>query len=224
MAHRPAAEIDFAVRTERRARSLRPDTPAACAPGHPVQRPHGRYARPSDAAFPPRMRAGSGTAHRRRARATAGRARRPRPDPRRRRGRSAVRRSGAGARHGAAVPATLRRGRVHRTLGAPGVQRRRLGGALPRGRRPPRQRATGHARAGRRPQLPPDDNPFERCNRWLLDTALACGGEHVWLLCLWDGQGGDGAGGTAHMVGEVQRHHGHIIHIDCRQLWQRTGP
>lgn len=68
-----------------------------------------------------------------------------------------------------------------------------------------------------------DDNPFERCNRWLLDTALACGGEHVWLLCLWDGQGGDGAGGTAHMVGEVQRHHGHVIHIDCRQLWQGAG-
>lgn len=69
-----------------------------------------------------------------------------------------------------------------------------------------------------------DDNAFERCNRWLLDTALACGGEHVWLLCLWDGQGGDGAGGTAHMVGEVQRHHGHVIHIDCRQLWQGAGP
>lgn len=67
---------------------------------------------------------------------------------------------------------------------------------------------------------PASDNPFERCNRWLLDTALACGGEHVWLLCLWDGQGGDGAGGTAHMVAEVQRQHGHVIHIDCRRLWK----
>ena len=35
------------------------------------------------------------------------------------------------------------------------------------------------------------DNPFERCNRWLLDTALACGGDRVWLLCLWDGRRGD---------------------------------
>ena len=68
------------------------------------------------------------------------------------------------------------------------------------------------------------DNPFERCNRWLLDTALACGGDRVWLLCLWDGRRGDGAGGTAHMVGEVQRHHGHVIHIDCRRLWQGAGP
>ena len=76
------------------------------------------------------------------------------------------------------------------------------------------------AQAGSGPNAPPDDNPFERCNRWLLDTALARGGDQVWLLCLWDGQGGDGAGGTAHMVGEVQRHHGHVIHIDCRRLWK----
>ena len=76
------------------------------------------------------------------------------------------------------------------------------------------------AQAGSGSNAPPEDNPFARCNRWLLDTALARGGEQVWLLCLWDGQGGDGAGGTAHMVGEVQRHHGHVIHIDCRRLWQ----
>ena len=62
------------------------------------------------------------------------------------------------------------------------------------------------------------DNPFERCNRWLLDTALACGGDRVWLLCLWDGRRGDGAGGTAHMVEEVSRHHGHVLHIDTRDL------
>ena len=80
------------------------------------------------------------------------------------------------------------------------------------------------AQAGSGPNAPPDDNPFERCNRWLLDTALAHGGDQVWLLCLWDGQGGNGAGGTAHMVGEVQRHHGHVIHIDCRRLWQGAGP
>ena len=78
--------------------------------------------------------------------------------------------------------------------------------------------------AGAAPPCDARDNPFERCNRWLLDTALAHGGDQVWLLCLWDGQGGDGAGGTAHMVGEVQRHHGHVIHIDCRRLWQGAGP
>ena len=62
------------------------------------------------------------------------------------------------------------------------------------------------------------DNPFERCNRWLLDTALAYGGDRVWLLCLWDGRRGDGAGGTAHMVEEVSRRRGHVLHIDPRDL------
>lgn len=65
---------------------------------------------------------------------------------------------------------------------------------------------------------PASDNPFERCNRWLLDTALACGGDRVWLLCLWDGRRGDGAGGTAHMVEEVSRNRGHVLHIDPRDL------
>lgn len=68
-----------------------------------------------------------------------------------------------------------------------------------------------------------EESPFERCNRWLLDTALACGGERVWLLCLWDGRRGDGAGGTAHMVEQVSRHHGHVIHIDTAEL-QPTMP
>ena len=62
------------------------------------------------------------------------------------------------------------------------------------------------------------DNPFERCNRGLLAPARACGGERVWLLCLWDGRRGDGAGGTAHMVEEVSRHRGHVLHIDTREL------
>ncbi len=88
--------------------------------------------------------------------------------------------------------------------------------------RPPR--AMPPPTAGAAPGGAIDDNPFERCNRWLLDTALACGGDRVWLLCLWDGQGGDGAGGTAHMVAEVRRHHGHVIHIDARRLWQGEGP
>ena len=72
--------------------------------------------------------------------------------------------------------------------------------------------------AGAAPPCDARDNPFERCNRWLLDTALACGGDRVWLLCLWDGHRGDGAGGTAHMVEEVSRHRGHVLHIDTHDL------
>jgi len=61
-------------------------------------------------------------------------------------------------------------------------------------------------------------SPYERCNLWLLDTALACGPDRVRFICLWDGGGGDGPGGTAHMLGEVQRRAGQVIWIDTRHL------
>ena len=40
---------------------------------------------------------------------------------------------------------------------------------------------------------------YERCNLWLLYTALACGFDKVRFICLWNGSEGDGTGGTAHM-------------------------
>jgi hypothetical protein len=67
----------------------------------------------------------------------------------------------------------------------------------------------------------PDESaadPFERCNRWLLATALAQGAGKVRLICLWNGGGGDGPGGTAHMVREVERLRGQVIWIDTRTL------
>lgn len=60
--------------------------------------------------------------------------------------------------------------------------------------------------------------PYERCNLWLLHSALSLGGDQTSLVCLWDGGGGDGPGGTAHMVKEVERHGGRIIRIDPRTL------
>jgi tetratricopeptide (TPR) repeat protein len=66
--------------------------------------------------------------------------------------------------------------------------------------------------------LPPGANAFERCNLWLLHTALACGPEKVRFVCLWDGGGGDGPGGTAHMYNEVKRRTGRVTWIDTRRL------
>lgn len=65
---------------------------------------------------------------------------------------------------------------------------------------------------------PVGTDPFERCNLWLLDSALALGPEMVQCICLWNGGGGDGPGGTAHMVREVGRRGGHVTHIDTRTL------
>ncbi len=57
---------------------------------------------------------------------------------------------------------------------------------------------------------PKGSNIYERCNLWLLHTALAYGQDKVHFICLWDGQGGDGPGGTAHMYNEVKRRTGQV--------------
>jgi tetratricopeptide (TPR) repeat protein len=60
--------------------------------------------------------------------------------------------------------------------------------------------------------------PYERCNLWLLYSALAYGVDKVRFICLWNGEGGDGAGGTAHLYNEVKRRTGNVTWIDVRQL------
>lgn len=62
-------------------------------------------------------------------------------------------------------------------------------------------------------------NPYERCNQWLLNTALAWGIDRVRFICLWNGAGGDGPGGTAHMYQEVKRRTGRVTWLDTRTLW-----
>ena len=66
--------------------------------------------------------------------------------------------------------------------------------------------------------LPRGADAFERCNLWLLNTALACGIDKVQFMCLWNGGGGDGPGGTAHMYREVERRTGQVTWIDTRTL------
>lgn len=61
-------------------------------------------------------------------------------------------------------------------------------------------------------------DPFERCNLWLLYTALVYGISKVQFICLWNGSGGDGPGGTAHMYEEVNRRTGQATWIDSRIL------
>jgi hypothetical protein len=65
---------------------------------------------------------------------------------------------------------------------------------------------------------PAAGNVFEQCNLWLLATALAYGIERLRFVCLWDGGGGDGPGGTRHLVDEVRRMGGQLRWIDVRKL------
>jgi hypothetical protein len=61
-------------------------------------------------------------------------------------------------------------------------------------------------------------NPFERCNLWLLYTALSYGVGKVRFVCLWDGSAGDGPGGTEHMYNEVKNRTGQVVWIDSRKI------
>jgi len=71
---------------------------------------------------------------------------------------------------------------------------------------------------GPQPEGMAEGYAYERCNLWLLYTALAYGLHKVNFLCLWDGGGGDGTGGTAHMYQEVERRTGRVMRIDTHAL------
>ena len=62
-------------------------------------------------------------------------------------------------------------------------------------------------------ELGPDPlgaNSFERCNLWQLYTALSFGPSRVRFIAVWDGEPGDGPGGTKHMVDEVAERLGQV--------------
>jgi hypothetical protein len=71
-------------------------------------------------------------------------------------------------------------------------------------------------------QAPAGVNAFARNNRWALYSTLAYGVKRVRLIALWNGKGGDGPGGTGHMVQEVRRFGGVVEHLDTTKFdyWQ----
>ena len=67
--------------------------------------------------------------------------------------------------------------------------------------------------------LRPGEEPYERNNMWMLESAARFGPEKIVFVCLWDGQGGDGPGGTRHLMEEVRRKSERIYWLDTRKLW-----
>jgi len=67
--------------------------------------------------------------------------------------------------------------------------------------------------------LPDREDPYERNNRWMLDAAMRFGADKVDFVCLWNGEGGDGPGGTKHMMEEVRNKGGRTHWLDTRRLW-----
>lgn len=66
--------------------------------------------------------------------------------------------------------------------------------------------------------LPEGADPYERTNLWMLDEAERIGGDNLSFVCLWNGEGGDGAGGTKHMINAVRERGGDVHWIDIRTL------
>jgi hypothetical protein len=54
---------------------------------------------------------------------------------------------------------------------------------------------------------------------WILERGLANGGENMTLLALWDGKGGDGAGGTEDMVNRATERGAKVVRIGMRTIF-----
>jgi hypothetical protein len=63
-----------------------------------------------------------------------------------------------------------------------------------------------------------DYSVWQRNNLWMLHNALAHGASHMTLLALWNGEGGDGPGGTEHLVGESRQRGARTIVLDAADL------
>ena len=65
---------------------------------------------------------------------------------------------------------------------------------------------------------------WESNNRWLLRSGLAWGGDKLRLLVLWDGDTGDGRGGTHHLITMATQAGAACQHIDTRALFGLGAP
>lgn len=82
-----------------------------------------------------------------------------------------------------------------------------------------KSQATLHVMPEELGPCPPDEDPYERNNLQMLEAALRFGAERLEFICLWNGQGGDGPGGTHHIIREVRGKSGRTHLLDTRQLW-----
>ena len=64
-----------------------------------------------------------------------------------------------------------------------------------------------------------DESPYERNNLRMLDRAWRFGRDKVDFICLWNGEPGDGPGGTQHLMAEVRKNGGRAHWLDTRALW-----
>lgn len=64
----------------------------------------------------------------------------------------------------------------------------------------------------------PEYTIWQRSNLWMLHSALAISNDNLTLIALWNGDVGDGAGGTEDMVQRAKDRDATFIHLDARKL------
>jgi hypothetical protein len=79
--------------------------------------------------------------------------------------------------------------------------------------------ATLHIAPGELGPLPSGDDAYVRNNLWMLKQAERFGADRLAFVCLWNGESGDGPGGTKHMMEEAQKAGGRAIWLDTTKLW-----
>jgi tetratricopeptide (TPR) repeat protein len=60
---------------------------------------------------------------------------------------------------------------------------------------------------------------WQRNNLWLLSHALCKGANHFTLIALWDGEVGDGPGGTEHMVSMAKERGARVVHLNTKAIF-----
>jgi hypothetical protein len=80
-------------------------------------------------------------------------------------------------------------------------------------------RASLHVLPLEKGPTPTEEDPYERNNIWMLEAASRFGPDKVELICLWNGERGDGPGGAQHMMEEVEKAGGRAHWLDTRKLW-----
>ena len=80
-------------------------------------------------------------------------------------------------------------------------------------------KATLHVAPDELGPLPHDEDPYERNNMWMLESAARFDPEKVIFICLWNGKGGDGPGGVKHLMDEAGRKTKRVYWLDTRKLW-----
>jgi hypothetical protein len=82
-----------------------------------------------------------------------------------------------------------------------------------------KSRATLHIASDELGPLSVGENAYERTNQWMMTAAARYGGDRLAVICLWNGEGGDGPGGAQHLMEEARRKTSRVYWLDTRKLW-----